>query len=124
MPRRATRTDPSAVRSRRRYQIGTSLGYDSRTALEGAGNIGRFCELVRAVGRDPSEFGQLAERQPGGRPRTGSERSLRWAAAYRRLRDLGASSAEATEASKSAAGTAALEAALLAARASGIDSEP
>jgi hypothetical protein len=122
MPRRSTRDDPGAVRSRRRYRVGLELGYDSRTAQEGAGNIGRFCELVRAKGRDPTEFGQLAVRLSGGKPRLGTPKSLRIAAAYRRLRDLGASSAEATVASKTAAATRALEALLLAVAAGEVES--
>lgn len=100
MPRPRTRFDASAKSGRARYRVLRRLGYDGRTAHEGAGNIRRFVELVRLAKRDPADFGRLAEKQFGGRPRVDTPRSRRRTAWYHELRGLGASSAEASESSK------------------------
>lgn len=100
MPRPRTRFDASAKNGRARYRVLRRLGYDARTAHEGAGNIRRFVELVRLAKRNPADFGRLAEKQFGGKPRVDTPRSRRRTAWYHELRALGARSAEASEASK------------------------
>lgn len=124
MPRPRTRYDASARNGRARYRVLRRLGYDGRTAHEGAGNIRRFVELVRLAGRDPADFGSLARKQFGGRPRVDTPQSRRRTAWYHELRGLGASSAEASEASKVLGRYEALRTELLSRRSPALHSEP
>jgi hypothetical protein len=91
-PRSALRNLQSDAWKRRRYAIAKELGLDSYGAREAAGSIARFRALLIAHGRDPQALGDVAERHPGGKPRTDPDRAAR----YRELRRRGLSAAAAS----------------------------
>lgn len=92
--------DRASVRTRQRYWALIELGYDCRTAKNGANRIATFVALVTAKGQTVADYGDLGRRELGGKPRVDTPRSRTWKVRYERLRALGAGSAEASEASQ------------------------